>query len=194
MTDPVTGLLYHAWDDSSEVDWADKRTGLSSQFWGRAIGWYAVAHLEILDCLPAGHPYRSELINAERDLVNALIRYQDDSGGAGDGLWYQVVDRGDDPRNWHETSCSCLFLYAIAKSVRTGILDKSYARYADKAWAGVARTVKVEGDSLTVPKVCVGTCVGDYDFYLARPTVENDLHGMGAFLLAATEYHRMKKG
>jgi len=34
-----TGLLYHGWDESRKQKWADPTTGLSKNFWGRAIGW-----------------------------------------------------------------------------------------------------------------------------------------------------------
>ena len=185
MTDPKTGLLYHAWDDSKVIEWADPKTGTSSQFWGRAIGWYAVSIADILEWLPMDHPRRNDYINAERDIVNALIRFQDEKSG----LWYQVVDRGDDPKNWHETSCSSLYTYAISKSIKMGILDKAYIKYAKKGYEGVVATLDFEGEDLILSNVCIGTGVGDYEFYLNRPTVQNDLHGMGAFLLMCTEYH-----
>ena len=185
MTDPKTGLLYHAWDDSKVIDWADPKTGTSAHFWGRAIGWYAVAILDILDYLPEDHPRRQEFIDAERDIIDALIRFQDEESG----LWYQVVDRGDDPKNWHETSCSSLYTYSIAKAVKVGILDKTYLKYATKGYEAVIATLDFEGEDLILSNVCIGTGVGDYDFYLNRPTVQNDLHGMGAFLLMCTEYY-----
>jgi unsaturated rhamnogalacturonyl hydrolase len=186
MTDSRTGLLYHAWDDSRLVDWADKTTGLSAEFWGRAIGWYAVAILEILDFLPEEDPRRRDFIRAELDILNALLRFQDQDTG----LWYQVVDKGDDPRNWHETSCSCLFAYAIAKAARKGLVHKAWLRHAEKTYRGIiAGPVSVRGEELQVSRVCVGTGVGDYEHYLKRPTVTNDLHGMGAFLLFCTEFY-----
>jgi unsaturated rhamnogalacturonyl hydrolase len=186
MTDPHTGLLYHAWDDSKLIDWADKTTGLSAEFWGRAIGWYAVAILEILDFLPEDDPRRRDFIDAELDILNALVRFQDQETG----LWYQVVDKGDDPRNWHETSCSCLFAYAIAKAARKGLVHKAWLRHAEKAYRGVIKGgVSFEGEDLLVSRVCIGTGVGDYEHYLKRPTVTNDLHGMGAFLLFCTEFY-----
>ncbi|MGH2566434.1 MAG: glycoside hydrolase family 88/105 protein, partial [Ginsengibacter sp.] len=41
--DPKSGLLYHAWDASKNEKWANKTTGLSPNFWGRAMGWYGMA-------------------------------------------------------------------------------------------------------------------------------------------------------
>ena len=185
MTDPKTGLLYHAWDDSKEINWADKDTGLSPEFWGRAIGWYAVAIMDILDYIPLSHPRRHEFVSAGLDIINALIRFQDEKTG----LWYQVVDKGDREGNWLETSCSSLYTYAIAKAIKKGLLHKSYARYIHKAYEGIIKSLRFEGEDLIVSNICIGTGVGDYQFYINRPTVENDLHGMGAFLLMCTEYY-----
>ena len=43
MRDTRNGLYYHAYDDSRQMFWCDKVTGLSSNFWLRALGWYAMA-------------------------------------------------------------------------------------------------------------------------------------------------------
>jgi unsaturated rhamnogalacturonyl hydrolase len=186
MTDPKTGLLYHACDDSKEINWADKNTGLSPNFWGRAMGWYVVAIMDILDYLPPAYPHRDDFIAAEYDILNALIRFQDDSSG----MWYQVVDRGDDERNWLETSCTCLYTYAIAKAIKRGLLHKNWWRYVEKAYRGVIQnSITLEGEGLVVSNVCMGTNVGEYEFYLDRPRIANDLHGMGAFLLMCTEVY-----
>jgi len=187
MTDPKTGLLYHAWDDSKVIDWCDKKTGLSAEFWGRAIGWYAVAIMDILDFFPKDDPRRDEFISAGLDIINALIRYQDKKSG----MWFQVVDKGDKAGNWLETSCTCLYTYATAKAIKKGLLNKSYKQYIDKAYEGVINSLKFEDDDLIISNICVGTGVGDYQFYIDRPTVQNDLHGMGAFLLMCTEYFDM---
>jgi unsaturated rhamnogalacturonyl hydrolase len=185
MTDPKTGLLHHAWDDSRVAGWANKATGLSPEFWGRAIGWYAVAIMDILDYIPEEHPRRHEIINAGLDIINALVRFQDE----GSGLWFQVVDKGDKEGNWLETSCSCLYTYAIAKAMKKGFLHKSYSKYIHRAYEGIIKSLKFEDENLIVSNICIGTGVGDYQFYINRPTVQNDLHGMGAFLLMCTEYY-----
>ena len=87
--DPHTGLLYHGWDEKRQQKWADPETGRSSQFWGRAMGWYAMALVDILDLLPAAHPERLALVEILQRLSFALLRYQDPLSG----LWYQVVDQ-----------------------------------------------------------------------------------------------------
>ena len=40
MRDTRNGLYYHAYDDSKKAFWCDKVTGLSDNFWLRALGWY----------------------------------------------------------------------------------------------------------------------------------------------------------
>src|ERR1051326_8190622 len=40
--DGKTGLLYHGWDESRKQRWANPQTGRSPNFWGRAMGWYAM--------------------------------------------------------------------------------------------------------------------------------------------------------
>ncbi|MCL2479612.1 MAG: glycoside hydrolase family 88 protein, partial [Treponema sp.] len=155
MTDRKTGLIYHAWDDSKEAEWADSQTGLSQEFWGRAIGWYAVAIQDILDYLPEGHRRRNEFISAGVDIINALVRFQDEKTG----LWFQVVDKGEYEGNWPETSCSCLYTYAIAKAMKNGFLHKSYSKYIHRAYEGIIRGIKFEGDDLIISNICVGTGV-----------------------------------
>ena len=57
--DPQSGLFYHGWDETKEQAWADKTTGASSNFWGRAIGWYAMALVDdFLDENPASNEAR----------------------------------------------------------------------------------------------------------------------------------------
>lgn len=181
--DEKTGLLYHGWDQTKEVFWADPVTGKAPEFWGRAIGWYPVAILDMLDYLPADHKDRPKLIEILKDLVISLPKFQDESG-----LWYQVVDKGDQPDNWLETSCSSLFVYAIAKAVRMGHLDPEYLHYAWKGYEGVINTLKMDDQGgVIIGDICIGTGIGDYAHYIARPRSENDLHGAGAFILMCVE-------
>jgi len=181
--DPRTGLLYHGWDESKQAAWADPVTGCAPEFWGRAIGWYPVALLEIFEHLPEDHKDKPKLVSILQDLLTSLVKFQDESG-----LWYQVVDKGDRPDNWLEVSCSALYVHAIAKAVRFGHLDKKYMAYAWKGYRGVIDTLRFDDNGhLVISKICIGTGIGDYAHYIARPTSENDLHGAGAFILMCAE-------
>lgn len=187
--DEKTGLLYHGWDESKQAVWADPITGKSHEFWGRSIGWVPVAILDMLEYLPKDHKDRAKLIEILKDLVTSITKFQDEKTG----LWYQVVDKGNDPNNWVENSCTALFVYSIAKAVRDGYLDKEYLKYAVKGYEGVIDTLKFdENGNVIIGGICIGTGIGDYAHYLARPTSENDLHGAGAFIIMCVEMSHVK--
>lgn len=183
MMDADTGLLYHAWDESRHFPWANAETGCSPEFWGRSLGWYGLALAEFLELVPPEHPAVPELRAKTADFVKALVRYQDKDSG----LWYQVVNKGDRPDNWLETSCSSLFVYAIAVAAKHGCADAEDAAAARRGYEGlIARLRTSDEGRLIVPDICIGTSAGDYAYYVARPRSDNDLHGVGAFVLACT--------
>ncbi len=188
ITDEKTGLMYHAYDQTRKAVWADKTTGLASHFWGRAMGWYAVAVFQIAKLLPEAYEKRGEFIDKGKKLLSSLFKYQDKKTG----LWYQVVDKTDDPKNWHEISCSCLFLYSICLGIRLGAFSKGEVEnIAKRAFDGIVSTLNIRDGYLGVSGVCIGTGVGDLAHYYGRPTSENDLHGVGAFLLMTCEYSKI---
>ena len=179
MYDEKSGLLLHAWDESKKEGWADKETGLSEEVWGRALGWYVYALLDILDFMDESHKNYKRLLEIEKSLLAKLIDYRDEKTK----MWYQVVDKGQREDNWIETSCSCLFTAAIAKAVKKGVLDEHYKAYANECFESIIASLTKEGEDLCVGGVCVGTSVCNYKEYIERPTCTNDLHGVGAFLL-----------
>ncbi len=183
--DERTGLWYHACDCSKAAEWADPETGRSSEFWGRSIGWVPVAVLEELDYIPKDHPRRREVCCLITELLTAICRFQSE-----EGRWYQVVDKGGCAGNWLENSCSCLYVAAICKAVRDGLLSADYLEQAWKGYEGIIRSLNWEGSDLLIGHVCIGTGVGDYRHYCERPTAVNDLHGVGAFLLMCAQIRR----
>src|SRR5215510_11808266 len=72
MRDARTGLLYHGWDESRLQQWANPQTGTSPNFWGRAMGWYAMALVDVLEQFPPTHRDRPALVKILGDLVIAL--------------------------------------------------------------------------------------------------------------------------
>jgi unsaturated rhamnogalacturonyl hydrolase len=188
MKDERTGLLYHAWDESRKMPWANQETGCSPEFWGRSLGWYGLAVSQFLELLPEKESARVELTSALNDFVQALIRYQD----AESGLWYQVVDKGHMADNWLETSCTSLFVYTIAKAINLGVIDRTCLDAAKKGYEGlIARLQFDEEGQLILPDICIGTSAGDYENYVTRPTSQNDLHGVAVFVMACVEMHHL---
>ncbi|MFJ7747116.1 glycoside hydrolase family 105 protein [Peribacillus sp. NPDC097295] len=182
MKDEVTGLLYHAWDETRTMLWANKETGCSPEIWGRSVGWYGTALIDLLDILPKNHSSRDELLTSLQSVIQAYTDFQDKETG----LWYQIVDKGDREDNWLESSCSSLFIYTIARAVEKNYVDSNYQDIAKKGYQGLLKhMIELPDDSLIMKGICIGTSAGVYDYYVSRPVSENDLHGVGAFILAS---------
>jgi unsaturated rhamnogalacturonyl hydrolase len=192
LVDPKTGLLYHGYDESRAEKWANKTTGQSPNFWDRGIGWYSMALVDVLDYLPANSPHRAALIKDLQRLAPALAKYQD----AKTGTWSLVMGQEGRKGNYAEASGSSMFVYALAKGVRLGYLDKKYLAVARKGYDGLLKTfVATEtGGALAFNgTVSVGGLGGNpyrdgsYEYYLSEPLRKNDLKGVGPFILASVE-------
>ncbi|MEZ2440195.1 glycoside hydrolase family 105 protein [Chitinophaga sp. RCC_12] len=196
--DSRTGLLYHAWDESKEQRWANKTTGQSPHFWGRAMGWYAMALVDALEYYPAGDPGKDSLVAILNRTAAAVKKYQD----AKTGCWYQVLDKGDSTGNYVEASASCMFVYALAKGMRLGYLPATYRGVAEKGYKGILKQFirkNPEGDITLSGTVSVAGLGGDpyrdgsYAYYLSEKVIDNDPKGVGAYILAANEMEMMTK-
>ena len=198
--DPRTGLMYHGWDAARAQRWADSTTGLSKNFWGRAIGWYMMGVVDVLDYLPRAHPDRGALIANLRDAAEAVSQVQDPVSG----LWWQVLDQPNRSGNYLEASASSMFAYALAKAARLGYIDTSYRAVATRAFDGLVRDlVKVGPDGLvSLTGICQVAGLGgnlrrdgsyrdgSFEYYVSEPVVADDYKGVGPFIMAAHELGR----
>ena len=174
------GLLLHAWDEKRAQPWADPVTGRAPEYWCRAIGWYGMTLINVLDTIPATHPRRQQLAAILDYLVRGFVRYQDRRTGR----WFQVVDKGQLADNWTETSCSAMYTFTIQSAVDRGYTDRRFAVNAARGYRGVLDKISLDAQGLTdLTDISVGTNVGDLAYYLARERSTNDLHGQGAFLI-----------
>jgi len=192
--DPVKKLPYHSWYDYENDPTADypywdiDKTGVSTIFWGRGIGWYAMAMVDILDVLPKDYSMRDSLIGLFSNLAEGIAMYQDPDSL----VWWQVVDQGDRDSNWVESSASCMYVYALAKGVRMGYIDSTYLEIAKTGYQGIVDKFLLNiQDELTIRNVCEGTIAGpDYAYYVNRAK-NYDGHASGAFILASIEMEMM---
>lgn len=189
--DPKTGLLYHGWDESKQQKWANKETGLSPHFWGRALGWYGMAMVDALDHFPARHKGRDTIIGILNRFVKAVTKVQD----ASSGLWYDIVDMPTTARNYKEASASSMLVYTIAKAVRNGYIPASYFNHAKKGYEGIVREfVKTENGQVNLHGTVSVSGLGgnpyrdgSFDYYMSEKVVVNDPKGVGAFIKASVE-------
>ena len=185
--DPKTGLLYHAWDESREQRWCNPETGQSKHFWSRAIGWYTMAIVDVLDFLPENHPDRDAIIEILNNISSALIKVQDEETG----LWYQVLDQGGREGNYIEASGSAMYIYTFAKGAKKGYLPEHYLKIAEKKFDSLIKTlVKTDEKGLvTLTNICGGCGLGgnpyregDYNYYINEKRIDNDQKGVAPFL------------
>jgi unsaturated rhamnogalacturonyl hydrolase len=169
LYDPATGLFYHCWYSDVQLN------GVAH--WGRCNGWIMLAQTELLNNLPSNHPEKKNLIKLLLQQITGVSRWQDTSG-----LWHQVLNK---PDSYLETSCTAMFVYSIARAVNEGWIDKSYFSIAENGWNGIKAKIQPDGQ---IRDICIGTGIEDnIKFYYERPTELNDLHGLGAVILAGTE-------
>ncbi len=191
--DPATGLLRHAWDSSHQMFWCNPETGQSAHAWGRALGWYAMALVDVAEILPDG-PHKDTLIGLLASLYNVLPLYAD----AETGMWFQVLDCPYREGNYLEATCSAMFTYAWLKGVRLGFLGgrdaalQSYGSLLDSF-------VRKDGEGLLNLDSCCEVAGlggkdgrrGDYEYYINEPVRSNDPKGIGPLVWAALEYERL---
>lgn len=193
--DKETGLLYHGWDASKQQKWANKETGTSPNFWSRAMGWYGMAIVDVLDYLPKEHPGREKLIKYLNQYAEAVSKVQDEKTG----LWYQVLDQGDRDDNYLEATGSSMFAYTFAKGANQGYLPENYKKIAQKAYDGIiANLIKVEDDgTVNLTQCCAVAGLGgdpyrdaSYEYYVNEKIRSNDPKGTGSFIMASLELNR----
>jgi unsaturated rhamnogalacturonyl hydrolase len=180
-----TGLLHHGWDESGNAIWSNEDTGASPEFWSRGIAWYYLALLECIDYVPLESPDRKDLGMMFRELTKPVQKFEDPNTG----LWYQVINKSYEPRNWIETSASAMFAYGFAKGHNKGIFDKTYLGAAQKAFVSLQRDHIFFDDQgrLYFDGTVKFDAPGDLDSYLSSERRVNDFRGLGALLYLSME-------
>ena len=158
----ANGLFYH--------------TENSHFFWGRSNGWAAASLAQTL-LAAADHAKRQAVMKIYRTTMNALIRFQGRSG-----MWHQLLDFAD---SFEETSCTGMFVYALATGVTNHwLISEKYRRAAMRGWSALSKQVDKHGNALDT---CIETDEGyDANYYLSRPTRTGDFHGQAGMLWAAS--------
>ena len=179
-----SGLLYHAYSEDRKARWAHPITGKAPEIWCEGLGWYAMILADVLELLPPDYPGYEKIAAQMQKLVCGLEKVQDSSSG----LWFQVVDKPSHPGNWHDTSGSAMFLYAVKKAGSLGVCDTAKCcGMAEKAFTGLKTKciINYEG-AADIIDACNGLCVQTtYDAYINYARNINCQEAVAAFLWAS---------
>ncbi|TAK93008.1 MAG: hypothetical protein EPO07_18735, partial [Verrucomicrobia bacterium] len=197
--DAKNGLFYHGWDEKKQLYWANPVTGTSSNFWGRAVGWYMMGLVDTLDFLPKNHPGRKAILADLKKTAAGVVKWQD----AESGLWWQVMDQGAREGNYLEATASSMFVCSMAKAINHGYLSSGYKKAAIKGYERiVTRLIRNDADGrISLTKCCSVAGLGhltagkprdgSFAYYISEPVVDNDLKGVGPFILAGIEMQQL---
>lgn len=173
LFDKRVGLMWHCYYGDLKLN--------GGTYWGRCNGWMMMATADLLHLMPQNHLQRDTIIALLTRQIRNIAQYQGQSG-----LWHQVLNKED---SYLETSCTAMFTYAVALAVNNGWIDKRYKSIALAGWNGISSQITQKGE---VTNICMGTGISeDIKFYYDRPAPYNDLHGLGALLLAGLEVYKM---
>lgn len=193
--DTNTGLFYHGWDEKRQQEWANPVTGTSSNFWGRALGWLSMAIVDVLDFFPTNHPARPDIISTLEKVCAGIARWQDNQTG----LWWQVLDQGNRKGNYLEATASSMFVYSLAKAINRGYIPSDpYKQVVLNGYRGIIKNfIRHDPDGrISLTRCCSVAGLGygrdgSFDYYIREPIVDNDLKGVGPFILAGIELQRL---
>ena len=204
--DEETGLWKHAWDETHKQFWANPHTGQSRHTWARALGWYVMAMTECLDVMPDDYPRKAEVVALLQKVMKAVVQYQDKKSG----VWYDVLDV-ESPKNYLESTASCMFAYVLLKGSRMGWLDTDFNEAGKRAYEGILkRFIRVNEDrTISLTDCCSVSGLGpgkgpfvpagkendkrdgSFDYYMSEPIRDNDAKGIGPFIWASLEMERL---
>jgi len=190
MRDFESGLYYHGWDESRTERWSNPQTGCSPCFWGRAMGWFAMALVDCLELMSGPHDstvaIHSFIGEQLRETSDALLRVR-----SADGLWFQVLDQGTRAGNYEEASASLMIAYAFMKGARIGVLAPSFGEIGALSLRACVERFLSERELRGICGVAglgnVPYRDGSYEYYLSEPIVANDPKGVGALFMALAE-------
>ncbi|EJD07837.1 Six-hairpin glycosidase [Fomitiporia mediterranea MF3/22] len=187
-----TGLLYHGYDASFTAVWASPDRGHSLEVWDRALGWYFMTLVDLLDFVPVQKTLHTTALKQLQTLAPFLV-------AQADPVWWLVITEPGREGNYFESSAAAMYVYSLLKGLRLGFLDdpdggilavaKAAYKYMLDHW------VVDNGDGTMDWKgtVIVGTLDGAADFkqYISQEVDTNDLKGLAAFVLASIEYEKL---
>lgn len=171
------GIFYHAGDDQGVCDF----------FWTRAIGWYAMAQVNVMDYMKGDH---LEAMKAGfKDFVDCMLVYQDEQTG----LWANLLDRPVTETNRLETSGTSMMVYSTLKAIEKGWLDDSDGHYraaCKKAFEHVVDLKLIDGH--LIDTYFVASASGQNNYENPNVYMVDEGKGVGPFIMAYAQMLKTK--
>lgn len=178
-----TKLYAHAYDEACKQPWCDPQTGLTRAHWARAVGWLAMALVDI-----------AELVGPEKfvpikERASALF-VEIEHWRQADGMWLQVMDQPELDGNWGESSASAMFCYALLRAKQLGLWDGPATEFLNDL---VATSVVETPDGQAMTQMCHVAGLGMYQgrfrdgtaaYYISEDVVSDDPKGVGPLMSA----------
>lgn len=179
MYDEETGLFFR---DGKYVYPKHKSANGLKDFWARGDGWVFAGLAKVLADLPADYEHRAEFLQIYTRMAKALADCQQEGG-----YWTRsLLDPEHAPG--YETSGTAFFTYGYLWGINNGVLDReTYLPVALKGWQYLTEIALQKNGR-------VGYVQPIGERAIPGQVVDADStanFGVGAFLLAAAEMHRM---
>ena len=191
LADPATGLYSHGYDAARAQPWADPVTGRSPALWSRALGWLAMALVDIVE-LSGGAAGLDEAIGRFAARLAAHQR--------ADGRWNQVTDQPGLDGNYAESSATAMFAYFYLAGARLGLsgVDTAIGQRALDGLLTLAFTPDASGTPV-LGQICHVAGLGGFGgryrdgsaaYYVSETIMPNDSKGVGPLMMAVAEHRR----
>lgn len=182
-----TGLYAHAVDEARQQPWADPETGHTRAHWARALGWLAMALVDMADL--AGEADFAPLRPRTEALLNRIAGLR-----RSDGQWLQVIDQPELEGNYPESSASAMFVYALLKGHELGLYSGPVEGLLDLLTAAALK--RSTSGRWQMVSMCHVAGLGMYqgrfrdgsaEYYVSEDKVRDDAKGVGPLMMAAAE-------
>lgn len=180
---PETDLYAHAVDEARKQPWVNRDTGQSAAHWSRALGWLAMALVDVA-ALTNDHEFALLKPRSEKFLAKLL------SLRVNDGLWLQVIDRSDLAGNYQESSASAMFTYALLRGGKLGLCKNLDQNLLSTLFSHTL--IDKQGGGHEMTEICEVAGLGMYEdrfrdgsaeYYLSEKRVADDAKGVGPLMM-----------
>ena len=197
LFDEKKRLYFHAYDEKKIMQWANRETGRSPNVWSRAVGWFAMALVEIYDIFLFKDNTKAKRVAALlSELLEGMLPYRDKTYS----MWYQLVEFPDLAGNYLETSGTAMLAFSMLKGARLKMLDPKFQKIGIETLKGIENKYLREEDGKLI---LGGTCQvagldnerrdGSIYYYLSEKVVENEIKGLAPYFYCYSELLRIKK-